>query len=629
MKKSSALFVGMLMTAILLSACGGGASSGTAASVAGMSPQVGGFGFPNFAAAEFPEVAFDTADMVTMFGSNTSICVDGVADPCTLTAEAAAWARMVNQARATGNCEGLVALASSRFNNKEAPDTVKLPSQAETLHTIIRTFATQFIPEVQQDTNQWAKESFSKKLAALSKSFADGKLNYTLGVYTANEGHALLPYAIEYPTPNTPRIFVYDSNWPGKNRYVDIDLKANTWTFSFSGEDPVNDSSKWSGGSTDMDLTTLSTRTGSCPFCSDDVTVSKTTLLIRTNNLDWSVETDSGTISPTSPTDGTSGVVLPVKGMTLSRYPTTASTRSSYDFVVQIPNSEIGDQDTTTTSVSPSVRRAKLTFAGDASVFAVTPGGIAQFSTPGNKNKPVEIGRTSVATYDPNVAMQYASENLVADASGSAVELQRDGNKMNVAVTASNGKVNRQLVSRENPMLQMRAPGTNGGFTVLARDAKGGIMRTDIGPNGSEKKTPQNRGSFELNKPQFDLPPKLSSKGPEGFTGFNDRNLSNPNYKPDAAGQPNQGSQQPGQQPTQQQGQVPNQQQPATQQPATQQQPSSGNQSPSPTQAPSNNQQQPATQQTTQQQPSSGNQSPSPTQAPSNNQQQQSPSPKP
>ena len=125
--------VGLLLGAclVLLAACGGGGGSsssggggGGASSGGGdaapapsgavaskMQPQLNGWAFPNFPSATFPDINFDASDVESMFGSGADVCVDGVADPCQLTAEAAAWARMVNQARATGHCEGLVALA--------------------------------------------------------------------------------------------------------------------------------------------------------------------------------------------------------------------------------------------------------------------------------------------------------------------------------------------------------------------------------------------------------------------------------------------------------------------------------------------------------------------------------------
>ena len=128
----------LTLAAFVFSACGGGAGGGgggassggggdapSGAVAAGLQTATDGWSFPNFPSSSYPDVNFDETDLVSMFGSDDTICVGGVATPCKLTAEAAAWARMVNQARASGHCEGLVALASSRFNNKETPATVK------------------------------------------------------------------------------------------------------------------------------------------------------------------------------------------------------------------------------------------------------------------------------------------------------------------------------------------------------------------------------------------------------------------------------------------------------------------------------------------------------------------------
>mgnify|MGYP000382970853 CR=1 FL=1 len=59
------------------------------------------------------ETRLDVNDLVAMFAGGA--CVGGNVDPCVPTAEAAAWARMVNQARASGHCEGLGVQAASRF----------------------------------------------------------------------------------------------------------------------------------------------------------------------------------------------------------------------------------------------------------------------------------------------------------------------------------------------------------------------------------------------------------------------------------------------------------------------------------------------------------------------------------
>jgi uncharacterized protein YjdB len=536
--------------ALVLSACGGGgggsAGGGGAAGggdapagpvVVGLQPSVDGWSFPNFPSSSFPEVNFGTADVVSMFGSDESICVGGVAEPCELTAEAAAWARMVNQARASGHCEGLVVLASSRFNNKETPETVKLPTVDETLGAIMRAFATQFIPEVQESIGKWMSMSLADKVAELKRSLATGKLEYTLGVYVAEGGHAVLPYAVEYPAPDLARIMIYDSNWPAKNRYVDVDLKAETWRFSFAGEDPEADPAPWTGGPADMDLTPFSAREGTCPFCGKDVKVAKTTLLIRSANLEWSVESGDQVITPETgvSTDGASA--QPVKGISItSTSPQSGGGRSSYDYMLQIPNELLdeflGSQESTTTTGAPT-GRVNLNFSGPSSVFALTPSGIAEVKTEGKSNEPINVTRNSIKTKDPSANVTLASENLVANASGSQVELQTSDTGMQVTVTAPNGQVITQDVTPDQPVVQMVADPNSGGITVLAQDSTGTVQQTNVAPDGTQTTQTVDPGALNLNSTAVELPAGLESKPIESLPPLENRNLANPDYKPD------------------------------------------------------------------------------------------------
>ena len=528
MSRRLGLLTKFFVVVIALSACGGSGGSGGSSAPSGpiateLQTSIDGWSFPNYPSSEFPDTDFNEADLVSMFGSGEEICVGGVSTPCTLTAEASAWARMVNQSRASGHCEGLVAIASTRFNNKETPATVKLPTQAETLHAIMRAFATQFLPEVQDAITLWLNKSLEEKIDELKNSFATGKLNYTLGLYTDGGGHALLPYAVEYPTPTTPKILLYDSNWPGKNRYVDIDLKAKTWRFSFSGEDPANDPDAWTGGPQDMDLTPLSAREGTCPFCGDGVKVAKTTMLIRSSNLDWSVETDGGVVSPSNPvgTDGTS--VLPVKG---------AIQRDSYDYLVSVPT--VSDPKSTTTVAAKKGKKArsKLKFSSSTSVYAMMPDGIAQFTTPGSANNPVEIEGSSISTKDPGVDLTLASGNLVANASGAAISLSVSGGEMAVSVTTASGQVVQQQVSEDKPTLQMKADPTGGGITVLAATSTGVVEKTAVSSTGVETKTIV-KEVLNLSAVKAELPPELASKEIAALPSLANRNMANPNYKVD------------------------------------------------------------------------------------------------
>ena len=137
-----------VLTAISLSlvACSGGGSSVDVARDnvdSGLMPEDNGFSFANFGSRATPEV-FNADDLVQMFGAQA--CVDENTTNCVPTAEAASWARMVNEARASGHCEGLAVQSAARFSTKADPVTVRLQNEGDVTHGIIRAFATQFLP---------------------------------------------------------------------------------------------------------------------------------------------------------------------------------------------------------------------------------------------------------------------------------------------------------------------------------------------------------------------------------------------------------------------------------------------------------------------------------------------------
>ncbi|MBU6227982.1 MAG: Ig-like domain-containing protein, partial [Acidobacteria bacterium] len=190
---------------------------------------------------------------------------------------------------------------------------------------------------------------------------------------------------------------------------------------------------------------------------------------------------------------------------------------------------------TSTTTPASGGSRAKLLFGGAASVFAVTPGGVAQFSTPGSKDKPVEVGARSIKSSDPNVDLTLASGNLVANASGPSVELgASDEGTLAVQVTTSTGEVIQQEVTPESPAVQVKADAT-GGVTVLEATASGEVQKTEIAADGTKTETIVAASELNLNKVEVQLPPALESKAIEALPKLEDRNLNNPTYKTDEA----------------------------------------------------------------------------------------------
>jgi hypothetical protein len=257
-------------------------------------------------------------------------------------------------------------------------------------------------------------------------------------------------------------------------------------------------------------------------------------MLIRSANLDWSVETDGGTVSPANP-DGADGTtVKAVKGSQLSSATgSSALKKDSYDYVVVVPESP-ADGTTSSSGVAANKRKSKLKFSGATSVYALMPEGIAQFTTPGSEDNPVEVEGSSISTTDPGVDLTLASGNLVANASGSAVSLSVEGETMAVAVTAANGQVIKQEVSVDQPTVQMKADPEGGGITVLAASATGVVEKTEVSSSGETTKSVVTE-ALNLSEVKAELPAALASKENAALPSLATRDMANPDYKVDAA----------------------------------------------------------------------------------------------
>jgi hypothetical protein len=392
----------------LLSSCSSGGSSDSptnkvrSASSSGLVATTHGFQFANFGAANTSEV-MDGEDLRAMFGDG--VCTNGKTTPCAPTSEAAAWAQMVNQSRQAGHCEGMVVQAINRFTTKATPQTSELANEADTTHGIIRAFATQFFPKVREESNKWAKRSLSDIASELQESFASQNITYTMGLYTDKGGHAVLPIAIDYPTPSTAKVQIYDTNWPGADRYVLLDLTADTWEFSFSGRDPENDPSLWTGGKGDIDLSSMESRlTTDAPFDTGSNGVLGNFLVIRSASLDWSIETTEGTVSPTTSTANAS--VQPLR---------SASTKALPEFIVS----------TTSTELS-------LKLPSASSVYAVSSNKIVSVITSGAAQA-IEITENSVSL-PQSVELSVASDDLAATIRGGAATVSVDDTALSVNV---------------------------------------------------------------------------------------------------------------------------------------------------------------------------------------------------
>ncbi|MBJ7504335.1 MAG: hypothetical protein JHC86_00960, partial [Ilumatobacteraceae bacterium] len=502
------------LLALNLASCAG--SKAAALPIASdLVPTENGWSFANYPSSAFPDVQFDTVDMLAMFGNDTNVCIDGIADPCILTAEAATWAQMVNQSRASGSCMGLAVLAAQRFNDNVSPVTATLGSDESTLRAVARAFATQFLSEAQAESEKWLQSSLSDIVKTVKASLAENKVDYTLGLFGPNGGHAVTPFAVEYPSDGVARLMVYDSNWPGRNRYVDVNSEADTWTFSYSSDTPETDPEPWVGGRGDMDLTPIRFEKLTCPFCATDVEVKNTSFLIRTDDPEFSLETEAGVITQ----DGTAlpegASVLKVKGAVGTR---------TYDYIVKLPQRELSAANT----------RNELRVKGNASVFAMIPSGIAQFQTSAKMVSPVVFTDNSVSTTDPTISLKVASKNLVASVSGSSTSLTLEGNALSVAVTLPGGEIVQQRVDESQPALLSEVNPSTGEVVVLQASESGQVTRTEIATDGTRTEN-ISAEKLDLVSVVPVLPPTLESVANPALPAPADRDLNNPSYKADAA----------------------------------------------------------------------------------------------
>ena len=474
-------------------------------------PLTDGLSFPNFPASVSAET-FDVNDLVAMFAGGA--CVGGNVDPCVPTAEAAAWARMVNQARASGHCEGLVVQAASRFASAVDPKTVDLPNEGEVTHGIFRAFATQFLPETQADTDSWAEKSLRQIVNGLVESFKTGTAQYAMGLYTEKGGHAVLPYAIDFTDSDHAVVQVYDSNWPGKNRYVEIDLAKKEWRFSFSGKDPANDPKAWTGGEGYLDLTSLEARaSGTCPFCGTDTKVKNTMLVIKSTDAAWSIKTKNGTVSPGAGTTVDGVVVKPLRG--------AVGDVTALEYVVYVDDADF-----------------ELNLPAATSAFVMQENAIVQVLSSETNNAPVVISQNSISVDDPNVNLTIASDNLVASVVGSNTVVDYGKNELNVSIESSSGQQLQVVVNEQTPQVSARAVdttdagGTNN-FVVTSQTADNQTQVREVRRDGTENVSTA-VGSIGLNTVSSVLPPVLQAEIVRpGLSALETRNLANPLYQAD------------------------------------------------------------------------------------------------
>lgn len=241
----------------------------------GFRPQVDGFGFENYANDAGPE-NMGPAEVEEFFGD--VVCVSGTGDECALTPAAKEWMENMNESMAGGHCQGFSVTSLRMYEEEidqedfgaERTADLEIVDNVELQSSIARHFVWQFLPPV---VDERVKGAPSEVLEVLMDALESGDELYTLGIYKPDlsGGHAITPFAVEDKGDGQYAILVYDNNFPGTTRAVEVDTNEEYWTY-VSGTNPDDVGQVYEGNAETETLELDPTNPGEdlqpCAFCS-------------------------------------------------------------------------------------------------------------------------------------------------------------------------------------------------------------------------------------------------------------------------------------------------------------------------------------------------------------------------
>ncbi|MBA3470934.1 MAG: hypothetical protein H0T53_14970 [Herpetosiphonaceae bacterium] len=248
----------------------------------GFRPDYDGFSFPNYGGE--PDIVNLTAnDVWRMFGDQACAYID--AENCTLTPAGDQWMESVNSSMNGGHCEGMAVLSNLFYTKKLSLTDYGVEStadfQIEGNELLQREIAYWFTTQATQPARQGiVQQTPSGVVNTLLNAFAagpDGSETYAVGFYKRDMsgGHAVTPYAVEDRGDGIYWIMIYDNNYPGAARAIEVDTNNDTWLYSGS-TNPAEPADDYEGdaGTFTLELAAIEPRLGmqECPFCDDSGT---------------------------------------------------------------------------------------------------------------------------------------------------------------------------------------------------------------------------------------------------------------------------------------------------------------------------------------------------------------------
>ena len=271
----------VVATLTTTAACSGSSPSSPLGIVAdaGFRPNSNGFTFENYGqvlASGLAPTNLTASDVEALFGSQ--VCADAKLRRCDLIPEAQAWLTSTNQAMAGGHCYGFSVLAELIWQRKlsvtslgaPAPSGLVIDENQALQRQIAYDWALQTLDSVQDRRVTGTPDQILAELRQVLKP--NPPETYTIAIWKRDGtgGHAVTPYAVRNDGGGKFDVLIYDNNWPGQNRAISFDIKANTWTYHAAVNPNVPDS-VYEGDAQTKTISLFPTSPGlgtqPCPFC--------------------------------------------------------------------------------------------------------------------------------------------------------------------------------------------------------------------------------------------------------------------------------------------------------------------------------------------------------------------------